>query len=304
MSVDDALIAALRTDGRMSVADLAKRIGVARSTVATRLAQLTMDESLTVVAAVHPEFLGLTAYAHLAIRTSGRSRATTEAIAAMPAAAFVSAVSGEYQVAAELRLPDSAELYRTVAYIRGLPGVERVNSLVYVQVLKGLFMPGRPLPSWLRLDERDLAIMSRLQVDGRESFARIARHVGLSASAVRARVGYLVDNEVIRVGPVLSRARPEAGLLCGIGLNVRGSGDAVGTALAARDDVEFLAHTVGRFDIVATVSAPAASELDQTLEQIGDRPDVASTEVWLHLRLAKERYEWSLPTPAELAERR
>ncbi|UUV32942.1 AsnC family transcriptional regulator [Amycolatopsis roodepoortensis] len=181
--MDDALVAALRADGRMSVADLAHRIGASRSAVSARLEQLKADGSLNVVAAVHPEFLGLTAYAHLAIRTSGRSQATTDAIAALPAAAFVSAVSGEYQTVAELRLPDSPELYRTVADIRGLSEVEQVNTLVYVDVVKGLFMPGRPLPPWLRLDDRDLAIMLRLQADGRESYASIAGHVGLSPSA-------------------------------------------------------------------------------------------------------------------------
>ncbi|MFI6029545.1 Lrp/AsnC family transcriptional regulator [Amycolatopsis magusensis] len=304
MGFDDALVAALRADGRMSVADLAQRVGASRSAVSARLEQLRADGSLTVIAAVHPEFLGLTAYAHLAIRTSGRSRATADAIAALPAAAFVSAVSGEYQVVAELRLPDSAALYRTVADLRGLPDVERVNTLVYVDVLKGLFMPGRPLAPGLRVDDRDLAIMLRLQADGRESFARIAQHVGLSPSATRTRVGYLVEHEVIRIAPVLSRARPDAGLVCGIGLNVRGAGDAVTKALAGRDDVEFLARTIGRFDVVATVAARAARDLDQVLEQIGGREDVVSTEAWVHLRIAKERYEWPLPTADELRLRR
>ncbi|MFE6615567.1 Lrp/AsnC family transcriptional regulator [Amycolatopsis sp. NPDC057786] len=301
--MDDALVAALRADGRMSVADLAHRVGASRSAVSARLEQLKADGSLNVVAAVHPEFLGLTAYAHLAIRTSGRSQATTDAIAALPAAAFVSAVSGEYQTVAELRLPDPPELYRTVADIRGLPEVEQVNTLVYVDVVKGLFMPGRPLPPWLRLDDRDLAIMLRLQADGRESYASIAGHVGLSPSATRTRVRFLLEHDVIRIAPVLSRARPDAGLVCGIGLNVRGAGDSVTAALAARDDTEFLARTIGRFDVVATIAAQSARDLDRALEAISGRPDVVTAETWVHLRIAKERYEWPLPTAEELARR-
>ena len=41
--MDDALVAALRTDGRMSVADLAKRVGASRSAVSARLEQLKAD---------------------------------------------------------------------------------------------------------------------------------------------------------------------------------------------------------------------------------------------------------------------
>jgi Lrp/AsnC family leucine-responsive transcriptional regulator len=48
------------------------------------------------------------------------------------------------------------------------------------------------------LDERDLAILSALQADGRATFAEVGAQVGLSASAVHDRVRKLEHQGVIR----------------------------------------------------------------------------------------------------------
>jgi Transcriptional regulators len=295
VDLDDALINALRDDARMSVSALADRIGAPRAAVSTRLERLRADGSVSVLADVHPEFLGLTAFAHLAVRTSGPASAVAERIAGMRAAAFVSAVSGVYQLIAELRLPGQPELYAAIAEIRGIRHVERVNALLYVDVLKGTFMTGRSLPAGLRLDDRDLALIELLRSDGRASFASLASAVGLSPSAARTRVGALVADEVVRIAPVISRTRPDAGVIAGVGLNVRGRGEEIVDSLAADQRVEYLARTIGRYDVIATVASRTPGELDGFLERLTVSGEIANIESWVHLRVVKERYEWPLP---------
>ena len=303
MPFDDALVAALRDDARMTVSDLADRLSTSRAAVSARLEQLRADGAIAVVAAVHPDFLGLTSFAHLAIRTSGRADDIAGAIAAMPASAFVSAVSGSHQLVAELRLPGPAELYAAIADVRALAGVESVNTLTYVDIRKGTFMPAHPLPGGLSVDETDLELVRLLQADGRATYASLADAVGMSASATRKRVNALIEAEVVRIAPMLSRARHEAGVIAGIGLNVRGSGESVVERLAAEHRLEFLARTIGRHDILATISARSLPDLHSFLESLADSPEVSELESWLHLRVLKERYEWPLPTLTELAER-
>ncbi|GAA3651027.1 Lrp/AsnC family transcriptional regulator [Nocardioides ginsengisoli] len=303
MPFDDALVAALRDDPRMTVSDLAERLATSRAAVSARLEQLKADGAVAVVAAVHPEFLGLTSFAHLAIRTSGRADDIAGAIGAMPASAFVSAVSGSHQLVAELRLPGPAELYAAIADIRALGGVESVNTLTYVDITKGTFMPAHPLPGGLSVDETDLALIRLLQADGRATYVSLAESVGMSASATRKRVNALIDAEVVRIGPMLSRARHEAGVIAGIGLNVRGSGESVVERLAAEPRLEFLARTIGRHDILATIAARSLPDLHAFLEGLTDSPEISEVESWLHLRVLKERYEWPLPTLTELADR-
>jgi Lrp/AsnC family transcriptional regulator for asnA, asnC and gidA len=49
----------------------------------------------------------------------------------------------------------------------------------------------------VRLDDVSKAIIEQLQVDGRQSYATIAKRVGLSEAAVRQRVQRLLDQEVM-----------------------------------------------------------------------------------------------------------
>ena len=303
MRLDEALIAALREDARMTVSHLAERLGTSRAAVTARLDELRSEGAVSIVAAVHPEFLGLTSFAHLAIRTSGRAESIGRAVAAMPASALVSAVSGTYQLVAELRLPGPTALYDAIAEIRALPEVESVNTLTYVTIAMGTFMPAHPLSRSLQVDQTDLELIALLQADGRASFVELATRVGMSPSATRKRVHALIDAQVVRIAPTLSRARRDAGVVAGLGLNVRGTGASVLDRLAAERRLEFLAPTIGRHDIVATVSAPSLGELHTLIESFAALPDVSGIESWLHLQVLKERYEWPLPTLAEVRAR-
>jgi DNA-binding Lrp family transcriptional regulator len=293
--LDEQLIELLQHDGRASYSELAELAGVSRAVVAGRLSTLIGTGAVRVVAAVHPEFLGLQAYAHVSIHTAGAAADTIPALVALPAAVFVSAVSGEHDLVVELRLPNQRELYATVAVIRGLPGVVSVNTLLYVDVVTGVFMPGKPLPAGLRIDGVDLELMTALQEDGRRSYRELADQVGLSASSVRSRVTALVEHQVVRIGPVLNRRLRSAKAAAGVGINVDGDGVRAIDELRGLRGVEFIARTIGRFDLVATISADSALGLHQVIDSLKSLDDVIRLDSWIHLEVVKERYEWPLP---------
>lgn len=296
--LDERLLELLQQDGRATFSELAAATGVSRAAAAARMNALIGTGAVRVVAAVHPEFLGLQAYAHVSIHTAGPAGDTIPALVALPAAVFVSAVSGEHDLVVELRLPDQRELYATVAVIRGLPGVVSVNTLLYVDVVTGVFMPARPLPEGLRVDRVDLELMTALQEDGRLSYRELAERVGLSPSSVRSRVTSLVEKQVVRIGPVLNRRLRSAKAAAGVGINIDGEGTRAIAALRAMHGVEFIARTIGRFDLVATISADSALGLHDVIDALKALDDVVRLDTWVHLEVVKERYEWPLPSPA------
>jgi DNA-binding Lrp family transcriptional regulator len=292
--VDEQLLDILQTDGRTSYLDLAERIGVSRAAVTSRLNTLLQQGALRVIAAVHPEVLGIKAIAHISVKTSGPTTEIVDALVGWVEVVLVSVVSGAYDLVIEVRVRDQQALYETVSRLRALSGVVEVNSLLYADVLLGSFMPRAPLDPNVQVDEDDLKLIRLLQEDGRLSYRSLAATIGLSASTVRNRVNALLASNVIRIGASVDRRRGKNSVAAGFGLNVTDDGSAVLDTLRSIRGVEFLARTIGRFDLVATVAAESTAGLRSVVELLRVTDTVMRVESWVHLETVKERYDWPL----------
>jgi hypothetical protein len=100
---------------------------------------------------------------------------------------------------------------------------------------------------------------------------------------------------VVRIGPVLNRRLRSAKAAAGVGINVDGDGVRAIDELRGLRGVEFIARTIGRFDLVATISADSALGLHQVIDSLKSLDDVIRLDSWIHLEVVKERYEWPLP---------
>lgn len=143
------------------------------------------------------------------------------------------------------------------------------------------------------LDSQAKAIIGVLQRDGRASYSEIAKQVGLSEAAVRARVGKLMDTGVMQVVAVTDPRR--LGFLREAMIGIRVSGDARGIAdrVAAIDQVNYLVLTTGRFDILAEIVCVDDDELREVLHgSIRAIPGVVDTETFTYLSIEKEHYDW------------
>jgi DNA-binding Lrp family transcriptional regulator len=298
---DDRIVILLQEDGRLSYTELAARTGLPRTAVTARVEALISNGALRIVAAPHPEFVGLTSIAHISIQTSGRSDELVTLLTSWPSVVLVLAVAGVHDLVVEARLPNQRELHATVTAISELPSVTAVNTLIYVEVLKGIFMPHHALAEGVTVDEKDIELIQQLQDDGRMSYRDLAAQVGLSPSAVRQRVVELLADNVIRIGATINRSRQTPTVACGVGLNLNGEGKELLQHLKASPRVEFLAQTIGRFDAVTAVAADSTSQLRQFLQAIKAHSSVQKTEIWTHLEVFKERYEWPKATAAPSA---
>ena len=125
-------MALLRKDARTPIARLSKSLGVSRATIYARLQKLQQSgiiEGFTV--RLNPEIDRRQIRAHVLIKVSGKlARATERQLQAMPEIAALHAISGVYDLIAELEATSSAELNELIDRIGELQGVEKTTSSI------------------------------------------------------------------------------------------------------------------------------------------------------------------------------
>ena len=102
----------------------------------------------------------------------------------------------------------------------------------------------------------------------------LAERVGLSAAGARRRVLRLIDARVVRIGAVVRHHGQDRQSAMGFGIRLVGAHRDVVAALTGMPSVIFLARTLGRFDILATVRAFSAAQLVEVLDAVRALPGV------------------------------
>ncbi len=155
------------------------------------------------------------------------------------------------------------------------------------------------------MDEKDLQILSILQIDARAGNAEISRRVGLAASAVHERIRKLEQRGVLR--GFHARLDPEAmgrGLLAFISVQVddRGTEVTTGAQLARLPQVQEVHHIAGEDCYLLKVRCASTADLGRFLqEEIGAFPAVRRTRTTIALGTVKESLELPIPGAAGAA---
>jgi DNA-binding Lrp family transcriptional regulator len=130
--LDRRLIAALQVDARQSSAALARRVGVARTTVLARLARLERDGVIlgyTVRLAADDDDRSVEAWVGI-VTDPKQARRVTDRLAALPELRQFSSVSGEFDYLALLRADTTARLDQLLDEIGAIDGVLRTTTSV------------------------------------------------------------------------------------------------------------------------------------------------------------------------------
>lgn len=289
-SLDDALIGLLRADGRASISLLGRHLGVPRPVVRERLRRLVTEGHVSVTAVADPAVLGLQTLCHLAVHVHQSPQEVARALTALADTSLVTITSGPHDLVVEVRSRGQREMFDAIARIRAIPGISHVTTLLYVDVHKSPYSSLTTRPQRTVLDTVDERIIGILQADGRTSFTTIGHELGISESTARGRVKRLVDDHVIRITAVAKRNTVTQSLALGVGINVRGDADALIAELVRRSEVEFLATSIGAFDLLATLSGDSLEVLQRAIDDIRAGNAVTRVESWMHLTIVKESY--------------
>lgn len=130
--LDRRLLAALQVNARESTAQLARRLGVARTTVLARLARLERSGVIagyTVRLAADDSDRSVQAYVGI-VTDPKKARQVTARLATLPELRQLSSVSGEFDYLALLRADTTARLDALLDEIGEIDGVARTTSSV------------------------------------------------------------------------------------------------------------------------------------------------------------------------------
>jgi Lrp/AsnC family transcriptional regulator, leucine-responsive regulatory protein len=141
-------------------------------------------------------------------------------------------------------------------------------------------------PTDRQIDDLDRRLLALLAADGRTPMAELGRSVGLSRTAVLARVQRLERDGVItgyRADVVLPGVA--AAHRARVGVVIR-TPDVAGYVrrLATLPGVSEIETVTGEYDVMVLVAAPGAGELDVVLDEISGWRETIRTTTWVVLR--------------------
>ena len=143
------------------------------------------------------------------------------------------------------------------------------------------------------LDSTDRTLITLLQQDGRASFTALAKAVGLSEGAVRQRVQRLLRDDLMQIVAVTDPANVDLNRQAMVGICVEGDPREVADRLSALPHVHYVVLCAGRYDLLAELVCRDDDHLLQVLgEDVRTIPGVATTELFVYLKLAKQNYAW------------
>lgn len=132
---DQQLIALLQDNARRPVSELARELGLSRSTAQARIRKLEQDGILRGYSVVlGEEYLENLISAYVLIKVQQKLTASiSRQLRAMPQTRALYAVSGDYDLIAMIQSDSTVTLNQTLDEIGNLDGVERTNSSVILE---------------------------------------------------------------------------------------------------------------------------------------------------------------------------
>ena len=139
--IDREIIRLLNEDGRMSNAEIARRLdGIPPRTISHRVEGLIARDIIAVRAIVNPVALGYNILADVFIEVEpGRVREVAETVATFPQVSYVACATGECDVSISVRVRSAEELFDFVTEQVGrIPAVRRTQTHLLPAKLKDI----------------------------------------------------------------------------------------------------------------------------------------------------------------------
>jgi DNA-binding Lrp family transcriptional regulator len=137
-SIDHELLALLRTNARASVAELAHRLGVSRGTVTNRIARLE-DAGIIVgyTVRLRPDAQPNQIGAWMSIAVEGNeTRKVIASLLGEPGVAVLHDTNGRWDLLAELRAANLAELSQVLERIRLIKGISSSETSIHLKTYR------------------------------------------------------------------------------------------------------------------------------------------------------------------------
>ena len=134
-------------------------------------------------------------------------------------------------------------------------------------------------------DKLDLKIISELERDGRVSFRTIAEKLAISDQTARFRVTRLIENEIMRISPLINPFHFDNTLLSLIGIQLESrTQKETMERISKMENVVSVCNTAGEFDLFIEAFHQSRSELNRFLfEELPKVPGIKNTHSFVFL---------------------
>ncbi len=291
--LDRALVHALELDARAPFSRIADILGVSESTVARRFRRLRTQAQCRVVGVRDVRRTGQPTWLIRVRCSPAATDGIGRALADAPGTAWVQSVSAATELWCSVRSDPADE--HNLALMRGLGRTSGVTSVSAARVLRVVVggpqsysatsalspaqqdavVSAAPAVSWEgalpAAADMDEALLGALSVDGRASYADLARACSVSETAVRRRLDVLRRAGMVFFELEMDFAALGHTMTALLWMTVRPSHIAsVGEALAAHPSIGFAAVTTGPMNLGAYVVCRDVAELhDLVVEAFG-----------------------------------
>jgi DNA-binding Lrp family transcriptional regulator len=295
--INRRIVAALKLDGRVSYAALAKGLDVTAATVAKHIDKMLREHLIDIKAVLNPFKLGYYAHAFIALDINlTRVDDLAARLVNNPHISLVVTTFGRY---AMLILADFATWEELQDYItRELPRIEGINKIDAFPVVENkkmynpLFKSDGVYGSPASIDQTDKIIIEELEKNGRASFVDLAQQLGISLATVSRRVARLQEENVLKIcairNPTMLGYLANAYVVLRADLN---KVDAICHALAANHEVHMIMTLMSGFEIMAGIHLQSPEALYRFIAgEIAPIYGVFSIETFISAEIKKRSY--------------
>lgn len=141
-SVDQGILAALKEDGRLPFAEIARRLDVSAGMVRQRYFDLVEKGILQVVAVTNPTLLGYNTMALVGVRVDGhRLREIARQMAGFEEVVYLVLCTGTFDILVEVVCHDNAHLLQFLTeHLRAIDGVVHTETIIYLEIVKETYI--------------------------------------------------------------------------------------------------------------------------------------------------------------------
>ena len=144
----------------------------------------------------------------------------------------------------------------------------------------------------VKLDPVNRRIIEILQREGRSPFTSIARELGTSEAAVRARVQRLTDAGVLDVVAVTNPLKLGFDVMALVGVQANSDLGHVADVVSEWAETSYVVITSGSYDLLVEVVCEHNRHLLDVVQRLREIPGVKSTETFMYLDMVKMTYAW------------
>ena len=144
----------------------------------------------------------------------------------------------------------------------------------------------------VKLDPVNRRIIEILQREGRSPYTSIARELGISEAAVRARVQRLTDAGVLDVVAVTNPLKLGFEVMALVGVQANSDLGRVADVVSEWAETSYVVITSGSYDLLVEVVCEHNRHLLDVVQRLREIDDVKSTETFMYLDMVKMTYAW------------